>query len=258
MNLQKILFTFIVVTFLATPALAHDFWTIDRGAQEGAPLTVLLGNGHNFPLGEEITADQVSERYEPLRILGPDGELTLKPGPEPRLAVSEKPLAKGTYLLLAAGKNGFSTQSPDGWVRKPKNEVPGAVKCGFGANFAKAVVNVGAAEVNLIKKPVGQKLEIVPQVNPASVKVGEVFPVQVILDGKPLPNTRLGAYFAGFGHEGDSQAFSALTDKNGLVSIIPLRSGVWLAKVSTSGPYADQARCDTENYSATLAFTITD
>ncbi|MDR0881473.1 MAG: DUF4198 domain-containing protein [Candidatus Adiutrix sp.] len=255
---QVLVFCAALAIATAAPALAHDFWIIDCGAQEGAPLTVLLGNGHNFPQGEEIKADQVSERYEPLRALGPDGELALKPGPEPRLAVSEKPLAKGTYLLLAASKASFSTQSPEGWVRKPKDEVPGAVKCGFGANFAKAVVNVGAAEVNLIKKPVGQKLEIVPQVNPAGVKVGQNFPVQVLLDGKPLPNTRLGAYFAGFGHEGDSQAFSALTDKTGLVNIIPLRSGTWLAKVSTKEHYADPAKCDTENYSATLAFTIAD
>jgi uncharacterized GH25 family protein len=43
-----------------------------------------------------------------------------------------------------------------------------------------------------------------------------------------------------------------------LVSLIPLRPGQWLAKVTHSFPYPDQAICDNESYTASLAFTVSE
>ena len=244
---------------LQSQTLAHDFWTIEKEASVGAPLTVLLGFGHNFPSGEEITAEQMKARFEPPRAWGPDGELSLTPGSEPRLVVSEKPITAGSYLLAASSQIGFNSQTPDGWVRLPKNETKGATRCVYGGNFAKAVANVGdSTDSDTIQKTLGHKLEIVPLTNPTTVKVGQAFPVKVLKDGQPLSGTRLGAYFAGFTADGSAQAFSAMTNKEGLVNIIPLRSGYWLAEVSFRGAYADTAKCDTENFSATLTFRIND
>ena len=245
--------------FLQSQTLAHDFWTIEKEATVGVPLTVLLGFGDNFPDGEEITAEQMKTRFEPLRAWGPDGELSLTPGAEPRLAVSEKPITTGSYLLAASSQIGFNSQTPDGWVRLPKDETKGATRCGYGGNFAKAIVNVGdSTDSGTIQKTLGHKLEIVPLINPVIVKVGQPFPVKVLKDGQPLPRASLGAYFAGFTADGSALAFSAMTSKEGLVNIIPLRSGYWLAKVNFRGPYADTAKCDTENFNATLTFRIND
>jgi uncharacterized GH25 family protein len=103
---------------------------------------------------------------------------------------------------------------------------------------------------------VGHKLEIVPQINPAMIKVGDKFPVKVLFDGQPLPAASLGAFFAGFSEENEALAFQAPTNKDGLVDIVPLRPGDWLAKVSKSDPYPDESVCGRETYSASLAFSI--
>ena len=244
---------------LQSQTYAHDFWTIEKEATAGTPLTVLLGFGDNFPGGEEITAEQMKARFEPLRAWGPDGELSLTPGSEPRLAVSEKPIATGSYVLAASSQVGFNSQTPDGWIRLPKNETKGATRYGYGGNFAKAIVNVGdSTDSTAIQKTLGHKLEIVPLANPATVKVGQTFPVKGLKDGQPLPNARLGAYFEGFTADGSAQAFSAMTGKDGVVNIIPLHSGYWLAEVNFRGPYADTVKCDTENFNASLTFRIND
>jgi uncharacterized GH25 family protein len=80
--------------------------------------------------------------------------------------------------------------------------------------------------------------------------------VKVLFNGEPVAGASVGAFFAGFTEDNEALAFSASTDQDGLVEIIPLRSGNWLAKVSKSDPYADEKVCDRESYSASLAFKI--
>ena len=241
----------------AAPASAHDFWAGVEKAEAGRPLVVKIGFGHNFPAGEEIPAEDM-ERYEPLKLLGPNGEIKLLPGAAPRLAVTEKALKPGVYLLLAAAKPGFASRGPEGFQRRPKNEVPGATGCSFGAALGKAVIQVGPpAGAGFITQPVDQTLEIVPLADPAAVKVGEKFPVQVRLKGQPLGRARLEATFAGFA-EGQAWAFAGAADEEGRLDIVPLRPGQWLAKAAYDKPYSDPAVCDRERYSATLTFTITD
>ncbi|MDR1043924.1 MAG: DUF4198 domain-containing protein [Candidatus Adiutrix sp.] len=253
---SKFLASACFIIFLSSPALAHDFWAGAQSPAEGRPLTAVLGFGHNFPQGEAIPADQIGRRYQPLKLLGPNGQLALKNGAEPKLYVSEQPLAKAAYLVLAATVPAFRSNSPDGWLSQAKNEVQGATACRFSSSFGKAVVNIGGArESALISRPVGQDLEIVPQVNPAELRPGQKFPVKVLLKGRPLPGADVRAYYAGFSDEG-AYAFAGQTNQDGLINIIPLKAGQWLANVSESRPYPDQARCDTENFNASLTFNI--
>jgi ABC-type Co2+ transport system, periplasmic component len=248
----------LLAIFASSPALAHDFWAGAQTLTEGQPLTAVLGFGHNFPEGEAIVADQIGVRYNPLKVLGPDGELSLKKGSETKLYVSEQPLAKGTYLVLSTTIPMFRSNTPEGWISKPKNEALAATTCRFASSFGKAVVNTGGAkDTALASKPVGHDLEIVPQINPAQIKAGQKFPVKVLFKGRPMPGASVEAFFAGFSDDG-SYAFAGQTNQEGLINIIPLKGGEWLAKVSESRPYSDQAKCDTENYNASLTFTIAD
>ena len=254
----RIALSVLFVILFAFPALGHDFWAGAQPAQNGQPLTAILGFGHNFPVGEEIKAEQIGARYNPLRLIGASGDVTLKNAPEAKLFLTEQPLPKGVYLVLASTVPSFRSATPSGPVPKPKNEVPGATSCRFSSSFGKGVVNIGGAtDTALIVKPVGHNLEIVPQVNPATVKVGQKLPVKILLRGRPLPGARLEAYFAGFSDE-DSYAFVGQADQQGLINIIPLKDGQWLAKVSESRPYSETAKCDTENFNASLSFTIFD
>jgi uncharacterized GH25 family protein len=243
---------------LATPALAHDYWAGSKGPDSAGQVTVVIGYGHNFPVGEDLN-DEVLSRFQTPKLIGAKGEAPLVSGPELKLFVTKDPPAKGTYLAVVESKPTFGGSTPTGWVRKSKKEDPSITRCSYGANFGKSVVNIGgAADTALATKPLGQKLEIVPLQNPAGLKVNKPFPVKVLFDGKPLPGVQLGAYFGGLTERNNAFAFAANTNKNGEVSIIPLRPGNWLAKVTKIDPYSDQATCDVETYNATLTFDVSE
>ena len=109
----------------------------------------------------------------------------------------------------------------------------------------------------------GQRFEIVPQVNPATVKPGGRFPVQVLLEGKPVKTVEVKAVFAGFAgktKDGDPdneyRAFWGRTDLNGIVNIIPAKAGYWTVNIENRVPYPDKAKCDESVLVASLTFTI--
>jgi uncharacterized GH25 family protein len=254
---KKIVYLSFILLCLSCPALAHDFWAGVDKAVIGQPASVFLGHSHGFPLPEEIKPDVYAERFNPLALIGAKGEIKLKQGTQAQSFVSEEPLTAGSYYVLASSKPGFSSRTPSGWTRKSKTEDPTAVSCTFGSNFGKNLINLDPAGADsFVTKPVGHKLEIVPQVNPDKIKAGDKFPVIVLFDGKPFAGASVGAFFAGFTEHNDALAFSATSKKDGLVEIIPLKSGSWLAKATYTNPYSDEKACDREVYNATLAFTI--
>ena len=103
---------------------------------------------------------------------------------------------------------------------------------------AKGILNVdGGMDTALITQAQGQKLEIVPQVNPATVKPGAVFPVQVLYDGKPVKTAEVTATFADFPSK-ESKAFYGHTDLKGMIDVIPLQAGYWFIQAKHKAPYS--------------------
>jgi uncharacterized GH25 family protein len=237
--------------------MAHDFWAGLEKANPGETAAVFVGFGHHFPVPDEIKDEVFTERFDPAKLIGADGEVSLSEGANAYSFVTTDTLSAGSYFVLTSSQIGFASRTPSGFVRKSKADEPTAATCSYGGNFGKNIFTVDpAGDDSWIKNPVGQKLEIVPQINPATVKVGEKFPVIIYFDGKPLPRANVGAFFAGFTEGNEALAFSAPTDKDGQVNIIPLRAGTWIAKVSKTDTYSDPNVCDRESYSASLAFTI--
>lgn len=58
------------------------------------------------------------------------------------------------------------------------------------AKFAKTYVVAGQSTGNFAK-PLGLKIEIVPQADPADLKPGDKLPVQLLFDGKPIADIQL-------------------------------------------------------------------
>jgi uncharacterized GH25 family protein len=256
---RKIIFllALIFTVSVSWQASAHDFWAGLGKADPGGRVVVFQGFGHNFPAADEITAEVFAERFEALKLVGANGEIQLEAGPNAYTFNSREALPAGSYYVAASSVVGFASRTPSGFVRKSKAEDSSATSCSFGGNFGKNLFTVDpAGDDSWIKKPLGQKLEIVPQANPETVAVGGRFPVVVYFDDKPRPGARVEAFFAGFTEDNSAAAFSAAADNDGQVDIIPLRPGQWLAKVSQTEPYSDPAACDRETYSASLAFTI--
>ncbi|WP_448807784.1 DUF4198 domain-containing protein [Aminobacterium mobile] len=250
--------SFVVLSiFLGAPgAHAHDFW-INAKTPEGDVFKAEIGYGHNFPHPEPI-AEGRTGLFDVLHLVKPDGVMALTQSGENYAYQCQVGLEKGDYLVTGIYKPTFWAKGPDGWAQKNRIEYPSATYVEEAAMFAKTIFNVGGATSNgLISKAVGHRLEIVPQVNPATVKVGGSFPVQVLFDGKPLQTAQVTATFADFSDK-EYKAFQGRTDLKGFIDIVPLRSGYWFAKVEHSYDYGDKTKCDEVVLVSTLSFYIND
>ncbi|MDR1083403.1 MAG: DUF4198 domain-containing protein [Deltaproteobacteria bacterium] len=238
-------------------ASAHDFWAEAVKPKANQKLSALIGYGHNYPVGEEIPAEEISTRFLPPKVTGDGGELTLEQGKAPREFLTADNLPVGNYVVTIETPGGFSTRTSDGWTRKPKNESPGAKSCSNYFRYGKEAIVLGGAKYSgLAAKPVGQELEFVPQADPSKIKAGQPFPVKVIYKGQPLRGGEVSAYLAGMVKDNAALFFQAATDQDGQVNIIPLKSGDWLAKVSVEEPYQNKSVCDTINYTASYTFRV--
>jgi len=102
-------------------------------------------------------------------------------------------------------------------------------------------------------KPLGQKLEIVPQTHPAAVAKGKTLAVTVLFDAKPLADVALTAYR----REGDKVHKQTLrTDKEGVASVRIDGGGVWLLRLVHMQGCPDRKEADWESYWSALTFRV--
>jgi uncharacterized GH25 family protein len=242
----------------AQTASAHDIWATAENPAAGQPMTAILGYGHHFPNGEVIAAERVSIFY-PLEVINSKGEkLPLKPGDANYKFLTESPVENGTYLITTGYKPTFWSYTPAGSAMKPKNETPGATSCEQWYRYAKGVVNIGGVADNFVTKPIGVKLELVPETNPGALKVGQPLVVQALLDGQPVKgNVILGTYAGNELTDDGNRDFYTKTNNEGKFTFVPIAPGLWTLMVEVLGlDYPDKAVCDTDNGDATLTFQV--
>lgn len=245
-------------------ASAHEMWAAAKHAHGGETLQAAIGYGH-FPKQEPIVAERLAI-FKAMQLVGRKGKQTLQQQGENYQYVSQTPLKEGSYLVLAMYQPTFWSENQQGWKQQSLLQMQDAHYCEQSAMYGKAVLNVGhgVTDNEVIGRPVGQMLELVPLVNPAKVHVGENMPVQVLFKGEPLAGATLVATFDGFSlreaddksHALGAQAFSDQTDAKGIVHIIPLREGDWKAKVVHKTDYSNQSECQKLAVYATLTFEI--
>lgn len=94
------------------------------------------------------------------------------------------------------------------------------------AKCAKTFVAVGGgASARDWAEPLGFSIEIVPDVDPSALRVGEIFAVRVLKRGSPFGGFRLA-----FVSEGEKSHVVRATDADGHASIVPDRPGKWLVR----------------------------
>ncbi len=249
-SFASVLFSCAIPAMLASPSFAHDMWLTAENPAVGKPLHLLVGYGHAFPEIEELAKDKISPAY----VLGPEGRIETKMG-EKQDFLTVSPLKEGSYIAVGGREPQFYTKTPEGSKPLPKNQVEGATESSYSVKFAKVIVNIGKAKGD-VSKPVGQMLELVPLVNPATVKPGGDLPVQILFDGKPLPKAQVFATFAGFSKDAGSFAFAGRSDKDGKVNVKVWSPGEWLLLTKNDAPPANPAECDKTAYGAALTLEI--
>ncbi len=256
--MHRLMSIFVLAFSLVLPwqAFAHDFWVNASYEVATQQVTAQIGYGHGFPAPEAIAADRL-HIFKPLRLLSSEGTTEMHQKGENYAYELAAALEKGSYLVLGDYTPTFWSKNAAGWKQANRTQMPDASYCEEAVMSAKAILNVdGSIASELVTQAVGQPLEIVPQVDPATVQPGEVFPVQVLYEGKPVKTAELTATFEGFS-EKESKVFYGRTDLNGMIDIIPLKAGYWLAKVQHKVPYtADTKVCDEIVAVATLSFHI--
>jgi uncharacterized GH25 family protein len=260
----------LVFLVLAAPlAGAHQFWVntshfvLDRAAEDHGEVAsealVYVALGHVWPFEEPLALADVT-RYV---LLAPSGVTPLKPDAPGLLEVELAPKEDGPHVVCAAYKphfvTGYKVDGETKWVEESKAGKSDVVFSGHYDPYAKALLQVGPAQADHFTKPVGDAIELVPELNPYTLTAGAEtkLEVKVLFRGAPLANQSVFARVSG---DMPRSAFpvEARTNAEGVAELPLTKAGVWLLKtthtVSPSVLYPDDA--DEEGYEASLTFEL--
>ncbi len=217
-------------------AAAHGIWLAERA---GA-LAIVYGVG---PQDEAYKPEKVTS------IVARSGAGEARPAkiaPQKSHALIEAP--KDAALFAVALDNGFWSKGADGkWVNQPKSAVPNAQSSSRSLKFNTHIL----AATGGAPKPTGAALEILPLADVFKLKPGDDLTVQVLFEGKPLPNVALYPDYVN-----DANAKSVKTDADGKAKLFVKNNGLNVIGVSHAKPTPDDKDADRLSYFATLSFLI--
>ncbi len=195
---MKKFFIFFIVIFLLSVVVvsAHDAWI----QKKDNDFYVIYGHGnklepYDFSKIKEIRAYDFSGNYR--KIAQKNGILSQE--------------IKDPAMLTMFFDNGYWVQTTDGWKNLTKREALQKnlqiVVSERSLKFHKNYIKWTDAFMN----PIGMKFEIIPLKNPLIMKSGDVLPIKVLLEGKPIENAAIST--------GESHETVTKTDKNGFAEI---------------------------------------
>jgi hypothetical protein len=252
---------------LAPPAGAHDLRLTPDRFQIAPAETVLL----RLILGDHLRREESTPFY-PQKILafqelGPAGSKDLRslvPGFN-RPVHPWSSAVEGTHVLAIEWGHGELTLEPAKFTSYLEEEAlddivelrarerladqAGAERY---SRSLKTIVQVGAARSAAIAtRAVGQKLEIVPRVDPVGLKAGEAFEVRILFEGRPLPNRTVRCLVQG--PEGlDVQ--ERRSDAEGLVRFVLAAPGTTLIRLVHLRRAAPESGVAWESFWSALTF----
>jgi uncharacterized GH25 family protein len=272
--MQIFLKTFVAACFgmaCLAPAQAHDFWLQPRQftLPEPAivPFTAEIGHGTDrsswsFPPERVVTfkAQGVQGAQDYIKTLRLQNKTQL---------VNLSQMPKGSYFLVletnhvlsdlpAARFNAYVEEegiTPILQVRQAEKKMdePGRE---IYSRRAKALINLGRdpkIPQPHVTKPLGLSLEIVPQVDPITIKDNGALPVQVYWQGKALS----GALVKLINLEADDKPIALQrTDQAGRTVFTIPKAGQWLLNVVWSKPIKGDERGDFDTTFSSLSFAI--
>lgn len=256
MKIKIISILSLILLTLLPQAFAHELW-VNALPPENGLIRADLGYSHDFPKAEPIAEDRL-HIFKPLVLVTPEGQMDMVQSGENYAYQKKRDLKEETCMVLGFYQPTFWSKGASGWAQTDRIQRPDADYVEEAVMYGKTIVNIkGSTDDALIKKPVGMRLEIIPLVNPATVKAGETFPMKILCDGKPARMLPVEGCFAGFSDKG-YMAFYGKTDAKGLIEFIPLKPGYWVVKVKQTLEHEDKKRADEVVLSSALTFTISE
>jgi nickel transport protein len=225
---------FVLLLFSLQQASAHDAWFVPK---DGG-LTVVYGHGEKL------------EPYDPAKVKDAKGYDSKGQASVVQI-VSEKEGAsiaskEKAAIVTALFDGGYGVKTTDGWKKTTKREAQGKysiVEALKSQKYSKALLTPCEA----VSKPVGLAFEIVPGKDPFAVKPGEVLPIKVLLDGKPVEGAVI--------KDGHSESKDKLkSDKDGLASVVIQKPGLQIISAGYNTPLKDDPDADVLSLSSSLTF----
>ena len=263
----KLLTVLSLIVVLTADALAHEYWiepakfSIAKG--EKTQVKLLLGDGlvkdvEERPFqADKTTVFSVFSRRQTL-----DLRSRLADGATPLYEFTGAEL--GNYLFAMERTWSYITIEPDqfdAYLREDGMEYIIAEREKLGeskrpgreryARFLKSLLQVGRKGDDTYKKRTGLTVELIPQANPYSKKVGDLISFQALLDNKPL------AGYTVFADNRQTGKKKLLTDKNGKFTFKLDAPGLWLTRlVFMRRCKVDCGDADWESFWASFSFGI--
>jgi uncharacterized GH25 family protein len=258
---------FIIVFFVNETVSAHDYWL--------EPAKFRLSDGENVVVRLHVGDHFSSEKERPFskkattkfQLLSKNGNRDLISDSEDgKMPLVEVKLQAGTHLIIldrawsmiTLESDKFNSYLKDEGLdsileqrrKDGKDKEPGRERY---SRCLKCVLQAGDKGDDTFKKVVGQKLEIIPEMNPATLKLGDTLPVQILFEGKPLIGTQISAF-----HRADDKltTVTGRTNDEGKVSLKLENSGPWLVRLVHMRRCTDSTDADWESFWAALSISV--
>ncbi|CAD7288689.1 DUF4198 domain-containing protein [Campylobacter suis] len=242
---------------IVSVASAHDFWLVTNNDKD---LNVKIGYGHEFPGFEEISEKRIKLFEQPFILDQKTGKKIELKQVGKNYNFEGKALTKGSYMAVGEYKPTFWSEKNDGkWDMHTDRTNGKDIKyCELAKMSAKRVINAGGVVDEIVTKPIGQTLEIVPLTNPANFAIDEFFGMQVLFKGEPLAGVDVGVIspYLENTHNNEQRAFWGKTNDKGRINIKLFKAGTYAISVLHKTPHADLKKCDEDVYESTFTFDI--
>ena len=263
-HVKGLLILTVAIPFSAM-SFAHDTWLVANPTTvpPGTTVQLDLTSGMEFPsLDHAIDPDRVDKAL--CRLAGKAVEMTQQSA-RPHSFRLDAHLAVSGIATLWVDLKPRSIELTPKQVQEYLNEIgaPEEVRSAWAnsmgpkrwreiySKHSKTFVRVGQAETDHSwAEAVGAALEIVPEKDPTTLRVGDELPVRLMRRGNPAPHLQVGVV-----HEGDAAADVRVTDTDGRAVFRLDRSGRWLLR-ATELRQSPKDKVDWESHFATLTIEV--
>lgn len=250
---------------------AHDFWIepSTHRPSPGARVAATLRIGHH---GETATYGRTPAHVEHFVLAGRDGSIAVpgRPGDDPAGRVTVP--AAGPWWLAYRSRRSFvelEAAAFEHYLREEGLDRIASLRRGAGlaerpgretySRCAKALLWSGdpsgtRAALATITTPLGLTLELVPEVDPSRVPLGDTLAVRLLFESAPV----VGALVDATRLAAPTRSASLRTDAAGRVRIPLTHAGTWMLAAVHMEPAAAGAEppADWESWWASLTFAV--
>jgi uncharacterized GH25 family protein len=224
----------------------------------------------NFVTGENLIGEPVDlkkdqiEKFEYHRLFGvSDLKPTVTEGKKDHLDIELK--EEGTHVLAMQSSFTFVESEADKfntylkenglddvYAAREKAGASGKPGRESSAKYTKLLLQVGAKKDDGYKMPIGFPIEIVPEQNPYSLKLGDNIRFKILWNKKPLFGARVKVWNR---KEGLTTLQNIYTEQNGTMETRISSKGLWLVQVIYMVPSKD-GQADWRSYCGSLVFGV--